>query len=150
MSMKLNMARNCRKKFNRGSNANYGAGEEKILIVEDEPSIARDIQRTVKAMSHDIPVIAQSGEEAIQLAEEIKPHLVLVDMTLQGEMDGIEAAKQIRDRFFDVPIVYLTFSVDDQTVERANVTEPFGYLLKPLDERELRSTIEIALYKHTF
>lgn len=123
---------------------------EKILIVEDEPTVAMDILRTVTAMGHEIPVIAHSGEEAIRLAEQIKPHLVLVDMTLKGEMDGIEAAERIRDRFFDVPIVYRTFSVDGHTIERVHATEPFDYLLKPLDERELRSTVKIALYKHTF
>lgn len=120
---------------------------EKILIVEDEPAVAMDIQSTVEAMGYEVPAIAYSGEEAIEIAEEIKPKLVLIDMTLKGEIDGIEAAEKIRDRF-DIPLVYLTFSMDDQTVERAKVTEPFGYLLKPLDERELRSTIEIALYKH--
>jgi CheY-like chemotaxis protein len=123
--------------------------KEKILIVEDEVVVARDIQYTVKAMGYDAPVIAYSGEEAIKIAEEIKPNLVLMNITLKGEMDGIAAAEQIRDRF-DTPVVYLTTYVDDQTVERAKVTEPFGYLLKPLEERELRTTIKIALYKHNF
>ena len=117
--------------------------------MEDETTVASDIQRIVNALGCNAPVIAYSGEEAIKIAEEIKPNLVLIDITLKGEMDGIETAKQIRDRF-DIPLVYLTFYVDDRTVERAKETEPFGYLLKPLDESELRTTIEIALYQHTF
>ena len=117
--------------------------------MEDETTVASDIQRIVNALGCNAPVIAYSGEEAIKIAEEIKPNLVLIDITLKGEMDGIETAKQIRDRF-DIPLVYLTFYVDDRTVERAKETEPFGYLLKPLDESELRTIIEIALYQHTF
>ena len=123
--------------------------KEKILTVEDETTVARDIQRTAKVMGYDVSVIAYSGAEAIKIAEKLKPNLVLIDITLKGKMDGIETAKQIRDRF-DILLVYLTFYVDDQTIERAKVTELFGYLLKPLDEKELRTTVEIARYKHNF
>jgi PAS domain S-box-containing protein len=119
----------------------------KILIVEDEVIVAQDIQDMVKARGYDALAIVSSGEAAIQKAAELKPDLVLMDIVLKGEMDGIEAAEQIRDRF-RIPIVYLTAYAEAKTIERAKVTEPFGYLLKPFEERELHTAIEIALYKH--
>lgn len=122
-------------------------GNVKILIVEDEVIVARDIEDMVKAQGYDALAIAYSGEAAIKKAEELKPDLVLMDILLKGEMDGIEAAEQIYNRFH-IPIVYLTAYAEDKTIERAKLTEPFGYLLKPFEERELHTAIEIALYKH--
>ena len=122
-------------------------GTVKILIVEDEVIVARDIRDMVKARGYDALAIAYSGEAALKKVEEFKPDLVLMDIVLKGAMDGIEAAERIRDRF-DIPIVYLTAYAEDKTIARAKVTEPFGYLLKPFDERELHTAIEIALYKH--
>jgi len=119
----------------------------KILVVEDERIVAKDIQDTLKSQGYDVPAIALSGEEAIQKAAEIQPDLVLMDIVLKGNVDGIEAAEQIRDRF-DIPVVYLTAYADKEIVERARITEPFGYIIKPFEERELRTNIEIALYKH--
>lgn len=118
-----------------------------VLIVEDEVIVAKDIQAMVQTRGYEAPAIAYSGEEAIKKAEEIKPDLVLMDIVLRGEMDGITASEQIRNRL-DVPIVYITAYAEDKTIARAKVTEPFGYLLKPFEERELHTAIEIALYKH--
>jgi PAS domain S-box-containing protein len=98
-------------------------------------------------MGYEVVGIAPSGEEAIRLAVELKPSLILMDIVLKGDMDGIEAARQIRRRY-QVPIIYLTAYTDNQTLERAKITEPFGYIVKPFSERELHANIEMALYKH--
>jgi PAS domain S-box-containing protein len=120
---------------------------KQILIVEDEIIIAEDLQRKLKTMGYDVPVIVSSGEETIKMIKENNPDLVLMDIVIHGEMDGIETAEQILS-LFDIPVVYLTAFADEKTLERAKITEPFGYLIKPFKERELQITIEIALYKH--
>jgi PAS domain S-box-containing protein len=121
--------------------------ETRILIVEDDGIIARDIQQTLVRMGYPYPIVVSSGEEAVQRAMEIPPDLVLMDIKLKGPMDGVEAAQQIRARF-DIPVVYLTAYADDLTLRRAKVTAPFGYVLKPFEEEELHSVIEMALYRH--
>jgi len=118
-----------------------------ILIVEDEGIVARDMQNILKDLGYTVCAIAFSGEEAIKKTEEMYPDLVLMDILLKGEMDGIEAAEQIRNRF-NIPIIYLTAYADESTLQRAKITEPFSYILKPFEERELHVAIEIALYKH--
>jgi CheY-like chemotaxis protein len=119
----------------------------KILIVEDASIIAKDIQKILSRLGYAVPAVASSGEEAIQRAAETHPDLVLMDIVLKGDMDGVEAAAQIRDRFH-IPVVYLTVYADEDTLQRARITEPFGYILKPFKERELHAAIEMALYKH--
>ena len=116
----------------------------KILIVEDEALIAADIQYRLEDLGYEAPAIAASGEGAIKKAEMIKPDLVLMDIALKGDMDGIEAAGQIRDRF-DIPSVYVTASMDEKMLEMAKITEPFCYINKPFDDKELSSAIEKAL-----
>jgi PAS domain S-box-containing protein len=118
-----------------------------ILVVEDENIVATSIRMELASMGYDVPAIASSGEEAVRLAGEIQPDLVLMDIVLKGDMDGVEASEEIRDRF-DIPVVFLTAYADDPTLRRAKITEPYGYLLKPYEERELRTTIETALFKH--
>lgn len=118
-----------------------------ILVVEDERVVARDIQRSLVDLGYSVPATAASAEQAIRLASERCPDLVLMDIRIKGERDGIETATILRKRF-DVPIVYLTAYADEATVERAKVTQPFGYLMKPVKTYELRSAIEIALFKH--
>jgi PAS domain S-box-containing protein len=118
-----------------------------ILVVEDEGVVAKDLENTLRGMDYVIAAVVSSGEEAVQRAEETKPDLVLMDIMLKGMMDGVEAADQIRARL-DIPVVYLTAYADDLTLLRAKITEPFGYLLKPFQERELAGTIELALYKY--
>ena len=119
----------------------------KILIVEDENIVAIDIKNSLKSLGYGISGVVASGENAILKVAEKRPDLVLVDILLKDKMDGIEAAEQIRNRF-NVPVVYLTAFADDKTLQRAKITEPYGYILKPFEERELHTTIEMALYKH--
>ena len=118
-----------------------------ILVVEDESVVALDLQTRLKRLGYTVPAVAASGEDAIRKAEELRPDLVLMDIRLRGEMDGIEAAEQIRARV-SIPVIYLTAYTDEATLQRAKVTDPFGYLLKPFKERELHTTIELALHKH--
>jgi PAS domain S-box-containing protein len=118
-----------------------------ILVVEDESVVALDIQSRLISLGYAVPAVAAYGEDAIREAGENNPDLVMMDIQLKGEMDGVEAAEQIRSRF-DIPVVYLTAYADGATLERAKVAEAFGYLLKPFKERELQTTIEMALYKH--
>jgi two-component system cell cycle sensor histidine kinase/response regulator CckA len=119
----------------------------RILVVEDESIVAEDIKETLEAMGYGVSAIASSGEDAVNRAIENTPDLVLMDIRLKGPMDGIEAAGQIRVRL-DAPVIYLTAHTDEATLSRAKVTQPQGYLLKPFAADELRSTIEMALYKH--
>jgi diguanylate cyclase (GGDEF)-like protein/PAS domain S-box-containing protein len=119
----------------------------RILIVENERIVSMDMQCRLKQLCYDVVGAAVSGEEAIQKAEAHRPDLVLMDIMLDGPMDGIQAAEIIRTRF-GIPVIYLTAYGDGPTLERAKVTEPFGYILKPFEERELHGHIEIALYKH--
>ena len=121
--------------------------EKKILIVEDEAIEAMEIKDRLECLGYAVPAVASSGEEAIKKTEETQPDLVLMDIKLKGKMDGIEAAKKIRDRF-NIPVVYLTAYGDEKTLQRAKITEPYGFILKPFEERELRTSIEISLYKH--
>jgi signal transduction histidine kinase/DNA-binding response OmpR family regulator len=118
-----------------------------VLIVEDENIVAKDIAARVARQGYTVSAVVGTGEEAVQLAERIRPDLILMDIMLKGAMDGIEATQKIRERF-DTPVVYLTAYADEKTLQRAKVTEAFGYLLKPFEERELHITIEMALYKH--
>ncbi len=118
-----------------------------ILIVEDERITAEDIRLSLGGLGYSVTGMASSGGEAIKKAGELHPDLVLMDIVLGGDMDGIEVAEQIRARF-NIPVVYLTAHADEKTLERAKVTQPFGYILKPFDGRELRTSIEMALYRH--
>lgn len=121
---------------------------KKILLVEDETIIAKDIKSRLENMGYVVSGVVASGEEAIKAAEKVMPDLVLMDIILKGKMDGIGVADQIRS-LYDIPIIYLTAYTDKKMLERARVTEPFGYLFKPFEDRELYSAIEIAVYKHT-
>ncbi len=119
----------------------------RILIVEDEGIEALDIQQRLSNMGYAAPDIAFTGEEAVRKTKETRPDLVLMDIMLPGELDGVAAAKRIRD-LFDIPVIYITAYADEATLQRAKITEPYGYILKPFKERELHITIETALYKH--
>ncbi|MGO9566922.1 MAG: PAS domain S-box protein [Desulfomonilaceae bacterium] len=119
----------------------------RILIVEDEGIIAQDIRSSLLEFGYNVCSTVATGEEAVRKAETERPDLALVDVVLQGDMDGIEAAHVIHSRF-RVPIVYLTAYADEKMLERAKTTEPFGYLIKPFRDRELHSTIEMALFRH--
>lgn len=121
--------------------------ETEILIVEDERIVALDLQYQLRRLGYTVSDVASSGEQALRIAEEAQPDVVLMDIRLGGALDGVEAAEELRT-FFEVPVVFLTAYADDRTLERAKATEPFGYLLKPFEERELQVAIEIALYRH--
>ena len=118
-----------------------------ILVVEDESIIAIDIRNRVLNLGYGVSGAAATGEDAVAKAEELLPDLVLMDIKLQGEMDGVEAASRIR-LDLDIPVVYLTAYANTSTLERAKFTEPFGYLVKPFDDTELKAALEIALYNH--
>jgi PAS domain S-box-containing protein len=118
----------------------------KVIVVEDEIVLAMELEEKLTEMGYTVVARVTSGEDALSKAEELAPDLVLMDIRLDGEMDGIEAAAQIRQLHY-VPIVYLTAYADDKTLKRAKLTEPYGYLVKPYSERELRITIDMALHK---
>ncbi len=119
----------------------------KILIVEDEAITAMDIQKTLESAGFEVVSTASMGKEAIQKAGELKPDLILMDITLKGKIDGIVVADKIMT-LFDIPVIYLTAFSDEETFKRAKLTKPYGFITKPLNHKELRASIEIALYKH--
>jgi PAS domain S-box-containing protein len=119
----------------------------RIMIVEDENVVALDIQSRVESLGYSVVATVRSGEKAIEKVAQTRPDLVLMDIRLKGALDGIQAAGHIHARF-DIPVIYLTAYADQETLQRAQVTEPYGYILKPFEVRELHSSIEMALYKH--
>ncbi len=118
-----------------------------ILIVENEAIVAADLENKLKRLGYEVAGIAAGGEEALTLADDRQPKLILMDIRLDGPMDGIEAAESIRGRH-DIPVIYLTAYSDPATLARVKLTGPFGYILKPFEERDLATQIELALYKH--
>ncbi len=118
-----------------------------ILIVEDEAIIAMDIESILREYGYRIAGIVVTGEEALAAVKARTPDLILMDILLAGQMDGIEAARLIR-RSFDIPVIYISANADEATVERARDTEPYGYINKPINRKDLYSNIELALYKH--
>ena len=120
----------------------------KILIVEDENIIARDICVRLEHFGYAVAATVATGEESIVQARALRPDLVLMDIVLCGPMDGIEAARVIREEM-NIPVIFITAFADDRNLQRAKVTGPFGYLLKPVEDRELHITIEMALYRHS-
>ena len=123
--------------------------QKKILIVEDESIIAEDISDSLISLGYRITGMVYSGEEAIEAAARCRPDLVLMDVNLQGEIDGITAAAEIRARF-QIPVVYLTAYADENTLRRVNATKPFGYIVKPFEEKNLHTTIQLALHRHEY
>ena len=117
------------------------------MLVEDEAVSAAMTRRGLESSGYKVPAHVQSGEEAIQKARELQPDLVLMDISLSGVIDGIEAAGEISSSL-SIPVVYLTASSGPQTLGRAKVTEPLGYLVKPFERDTLRTTVELALHRH--
>ena len=115
----------------------------RILIVEDEAIVAADIKGTLQGLGYDVPAIAFSGEEALKKAEELHPDVVLMDIVLRGQMDGVEAAQQIYERF-GIPSIFMT-GYSEELLERLNVLEPLLYVSKPVDINELTAAIDKAL-----
>ena len=119
----------------------------RLILVEDESVIAADIQSRLRGAGYDIVGVVATGEDAIAQAGELRPDAVLMDIVLKGEMDGIDAAKQITGRF-DIPIIFLTVHTDAATLKRAAATASYGFLVKPFDELELGAAIEMAIHRH--
>ena len=119
----------------------------RIMIVEDEWTVAEEIKMVLQSFEYTVTSMSSSGEEAIRNAEQDKPDLVLMDIVLEGEMDGIEAANEIRSRF-NIPIIFLTAYTDEKILERASITGPFGYIVKPFVNEDLKISVEIAMYKY--
>lgn len=118
-----------------------------ILIAEDEKIIALDISNTLQRLGYNVVGIAGTGKEILEITERSRPDLVMMDIMLEGEMTGIDAA-EILSQKFSLPVVFLTALTDEATLQKAKTTNPFGYILKPYDEKSLHSAIEMALYKH--
>lgn len=119
----------------------------RVLVVEDEAILAMNIEKMLQKLGYAVAASTASGEEAVRQAAHQKPDLVLMDIKLGGHIDGVEAAEQIQSRL-DIPVVYLTAFADDETLRRAKITSPFGYLLKPFKASDLQVALELALYKH--
>ena len=118
-----------------------------ILVVEDEAIIADDLERTLKRLGYAVPAVVAEGDRAVDAASRCTPSLVLMDIKLRGAVDGVSAARSIRDRF-EIPVVFLTSYSDAATLSRASAARPYGYVLKPFVERDLRVAVELALHKH--
>ncbi len=118
-----------------------------VMVVEDEQLIAKDIADTLTKLGYDVTGTVSSAEACVESAETQRPDLVLMDIHLQGELDGIEAARLLRERF-DIPVVFLSAYADEGTVARAKLSAPLGYLLKPFRKSELRSAVEVGLFRH--
>lgn len=117
-----------------------------IMIVEDEGVVSIDIRNMLKNAGYGIAAVAFQGEEAVRKAEQSTPDLILMDIGLKGEIDGIEAARKIRDRF-QIPVVFLTGFADEATVAKAQEVNPSGFIIKPINEEELKKTLEDILTK---
>jgi len=121
-------------------------GKAQILIAEDDPTLAQDLKYKLENLDYEVAGMTHSAEQAIVLTESLRPDLVLMDIQLAGEMDGIQAAEQIRT--LRVPIVYVSGYCDGPVLERAQRTEPYGYILKPYRTDDLRISVEISLQRH--
>jgi PAS domain S-box-containing protein len=122
--------------------------KQKILIVEDEFITAADLQSKLQDMGIDAPLIVDTGAAAIRAAGELMPDLILMDITLKGDMLGTEAAEKIREQF-DIPCIFLTAHSDDQTVQKAIMADPLGYIIKPVDDRSFKITVNLGLYRQS-
>lgn len=118
-----------------------------VMIVEDEGIVAKDIESSLKKLGYNVVGIASSGEKALEIIEEKKPELVLMDIMLKGEMSGIDTSEIVREEF-QIPVIFLTAYADEDTLSKAKVTEPYGYIIKPFKEIDLHTSIEMAMYKH--
>ena len=119
-------------------------GKTRVMVVEDESIVAKNIQTRLKQLGYLVPATVSSGEEALEEIDNIRPNLVLMDIVLDGKLDGVETAEIIYNKY-KIPVVYLTAYADDETLERAKKSIPYGYIVKPFEINELRSAIEIAL-----
>ena len=118
----------------------------KIMIVEDEAVIALQLQQSLTSMGFDVVGVAYSGEEAVETARDLRPDLILTDIRIPGKLDGIQVAEIVKSEL-DIPVIFLTASSEDKILERTKQVEPYGYIVKPFQNREFKAAIEVALYK---
>ncbi len=118
-----------------------------VLVVEDESIVSKDIQHSLKKLGYNVVGAAATGDRALEIGRAEKPDIVLMDIMLKGDMNGIEAAEIMKSEL-GIPVIFLTAYADDSTLSKAKVTEPYGYIIKPFKEVDLHTTIEMALYKH--
>lgn len=119
-----------------------------VLVIEDESIVSKDIQYSLKKLGYQIVGSAATGEKAVELATQLMPDIILMDIMLKGEITGIEASAQIKETL-NIPIIFLTAYADENTLSKAKVTEPYAYIIKPFKEIDLHTSIEMALYKHS-
>ena len=118
-----------------------------VLVVEDESIVSKDIQYSLKKIGYNVIGAAPTGERAVELAEELNPDIILMDIMLKGKITGIEASAQIKEKL-NIPVIFLTAYADENTLSKAKITEPYAYIIKPFKEIDLHTSIEMALYKH--
>lgn len=118
-----------------------------VLVIEDESIVSKDIQYSLKKLGYNVVGAAATGEKAVILAGELRPDIILMDIMLKGDITGIEASAEIKEKFH-IPIIFLTAYADENTLAKAKVTEPYAYIIKPFKEIDLHTSIEMALYKH--
>jgi DNA-binding NarL/FixJ family response regulator len=123
-----------------------GKNMNKIMVVEDEAVIAIRLQERLTAMGYHVVGISYSAEEAMEQARRLRPDLVLMDIMIPGEMDGVAVAKSVKTEL-DIPVIFLTAFSEDKIIERAKQAKPYGYIVKPFQDRELKACVEVALYK---
>lgn len=122
-------------------------GKINVLVVEDEFIVAKDIQQSLKKLGYTVAGSASTGEKALELVAAEKPNIVLMDIMIKGDMNGIETAEKVKKEF-QIPVIFLTAYADESTLAKAKITQPYGYIIKPFKEIDLQTSIEMALYKH--
>lgn len=122
--------------------------KQKVLIVEDESIVAMDIQQSVKKLGYEVMGVASTGKKALEfLSEKVVPDVILMDIMIKGDMTGIDIAEHVKQNH-NIPVIFLTAYADDKTIEKVKETEPYGYILKPFKEVDLKTSIEMAIHKH--
>ncbi|MGB1102908.1 MAG: response regulator [Crocinitomicaceae bacterium] len=119
-----------------------------VLLVEDESIVSKDIQHSLKKLGYNVVGAASTGEKAFELAVSTKPDIILMDIMLKGDINGIQTAEQVKEEL-NIPVIFLTAYTDEATLSKAKVTEPYGYIIKPFKEVDLHTSIEMALYKYS-
>ena len=123
-------------------------GKINVLVVEDESIVSKDIQYSLKKLGYNVVGVAATGQKAIELCGEKLPDIILMDIMLKGDINGIEAATRIKESY-NIPVIFLTAYADENTLSKAKVTEPYAYIIKPFKEIDLHTSIEMAFYKHS-
>ena len=123
-------------------------GKISVLVVEDESIVSKDIQYSLKKLGYNVVGVAATGQKAIDLCGEKMPDIILMDIMLKGDINGIEASTRIKESY-NIPVIFLTAYADENTLSKAKVTEPYAYIIKPFKEIDLHTSIEMAFYKHS-